>query len=93
MKIVVIGGSGLIGSRLVGLLRQGAHQVIAASPMSGVNAVTGDGLLEAIDGADVVVDVANSPSFEGPAAWDFFFASGNNLVAVEKTARVKHHAP
>src|SRR6185437_6009405 len=91
MKIVVIGGSGLIGSRLVGLLRQGAHDVVAASPSSGVNTVSGDGLPEAMEGADVVVDVANSPSFDGPAAWDFFLASGNNLVATERTAAVKHH--
>jgi len=91
MKIVVIGGTGLIGSRLVGLLRQGAHDVIAASPATGVNTVTGDGLPEAMEGADVAVDVANSPSFDGPAAWDFFFASGSNLMAVEKAAHVRHH--
>lgn len=91
MKIVVIGGTGLIGSRLVGLLRQGAHEVIAASPASGVNTVSGDGLADVMEGTDVVVDVANSPSFEGPAAWDFFFASGNNLMATEKAARVHHH--
>jgi uncharacterized protein YbjT (DUF2867 family) len=91
MKIVVIGGTGLIGSRVVGLLRQGAHQVIAASPMSGVNTVTGDGLPEALEGADVVVDVANSPSFDATPAWDFFFASGNNLMAVGKSAGVRHH--
>jgi uncharacterized protein YbjT (DUF2867 family) len=91
MKIVVIGGSGLIGSRLVGLLRQGAHEVVAASPMTGVNTVTGDGLVEAMEQADVVVDVANSPSFEGKVAWDFFLASGNNLMATERAARVRHH--
>lgn len=91
MKIVVIGGSGLIGSKVVNRLRQGGHEVIAASPSTGVNTVTGDGLPEAMEATDVVVDVANSPSFEGPAAWDFFFNSGNNLFAAEKAARVKHH--
>ena len=91
MKIVVIGGSGLIGSKLVNRLRQGAHQVIAASPSSGVNTVTGDGLPEVMEDAEVVVDVANSPSFEGAAAWDFFFKSGHNLLAAESAARVKHH--
>jgi uncharacterized protein YbjT (DUF2867 family) len=91
MRIVVIGGSGLIGSRLVGLLRQGGHDVVAASPSSGVNTVTGDGLPEAMEGTDVVVDVANSPSFDSAAAWDFFFASGNNLFATETAAKVKHH--
>lgn len=91
MKVVVIGGTGLIGSKLVGLLREGAHEVIAASPMSGVNTVTGDGLSEAMEGAEIVIDVANSPSFESPVAWDFFFASGNNLMAVEKAAGIKHH--
>jgi uncharacterized protein YbjT (DUF2867 family) len=91
MRIVVIGGSGLIGSKLVGLLRQGGHDVVAASPASGVNTVTGDGLPEAMEGTDVVIDVANSPSFDSAVAWDFFFASGNNLVATETSARVRHH--
>jgi uncharacterized protein YbjT (DUF2867 family) len=91
MRIVVIGGSGLIGSRLVGLLRQGGHDVVAASPSSGVNTVSGDGLPEAMEGTDVVVDVANSPSFDSAVAWDFFFASGNNLFATETAAGVKHH--
>jgi uncharacterized protein YbjT (DUF2867 family) len=91
MNIVVIGGSGLIGSRLVGRLRQGGHEVIAASPASGVNTVTGDGLPEALEGADIVIDVANSPSLDGAAAWDFFFASGNNLMAAERAAGVGHH--
>ena len=91
MKIVVIGGSGLIGSRLVGLLRQGGHDVIAASPSSGVNTVSGDGLPEAMEGTEVVVDVANSPSFDGAVAWDFFFNSGHNLFAAESAAGVKHH--
>lgn len=91
MRIVVIGGSGLIGSRLVGRLRHGGHDVIAASPSTGVNTVTGDGLPEAMEGTDVVVDVANSPSFDAAVAWDFFFDSGNNLFAAENAARVKHH--
>lgn len=72
MKIVVIGGSGLIGAKLVSRLRQGGHEVVAASPRSGVNAVTGAGLAEALAGAQVVVDAANSPSFEAKAALDFF---------------------
>lgn len=91
MRILVIGGSGLIGSRLVGRLRQGGHQVIAASPSTGVNTVTGDGLPEAMEGTDVVVDVANSPSFDAATAWDFFFDSGNNIFAAERAADVKHH--
>lgn len=91
MRIVVIGGSGLIGSKLVGRLRQGGHDVVAASPSSGVNTVTGDGLPEVMEGTDVVVDVANSPSFDSATAWDFFFDSGNNLVAAESAAKVKHH--
>jgi uncharacterized protein YbjT (DUF2867 family) len=91
MKIVVIGGTGLIGSRLVGRLRQGGHMVIPAAPATGINTVTGDGLPEAMENAKVVVDVANSPSFEGEAAWDFFFASGNNIFAAESAAGVQHH--
>ncbi len=91
MKIVVIGGSGLIGSRLVGRLRQGGHFVVAASPSTGVNTVTGDGLPEAMEDTEVVIDVANSPSFDGAVAWDFFFASGNNLFAAENAAGVRHH--
>jgi uncharacterized protein YbjT (DUF2867 family) len=91
MKIVVIGGSGLIGTRLVGRLRQGGHDVIAASPASGVNAVSGDGLPEAMEGTHVVIDVSNSPSYEAKTAWDFFFAAGNNLLAAERAAGVGHH--
>jgi len=91
MRILVIGGSGLIGSRVVTRLRQGAHEVIAASPSTGVNTVTGDGLPEAMEGTDVVIDVANSPSFDSAVAWDFFFNAGNNIVAAEKAAGVKHH--
>ena len=91
MKIVVIGGSGLIGSKLVSLLRERGHQVIAASPNTGVNTLTGEGLKEVLAGAEVVVDVANSPSFEDKAVMDFFTTSGRNLLAAEKAAGVKHH--
>ena len=91
MKIVVIGGSGLIGSKLVTILRGEGHEVIAASPSSGVNTLTGEGLAEALRGADVVVDVANSPSFEDAAALNFFETSGRNLLAAEVAAGVKHH--
>src|SRR5258708_6858512 len=91
MKIVVIGGSGLIGSKLVNLLRMRGHQVVAASPNTGINTLTGEGLAEALAGAQVVVDVANSPSFEDKAVMDFFVTSGRNLIAAEKAAGVKHH--
>lgn len=91
MRIVVVGGTGLIGSRLVRSLRASGHDVIAASPSSGVNAVTGDGVFECMDGADVSIDVANSPSFEGPNAWEFFFKSGQNLIAAERASGVQHH--
>jgi len=91
MKIVVIGGSGLIGTKVVSILRQRGHDVVAASPSTGVNTLTGEGLAEALAGAEVVVDVANSPSFEDKPAMDFFETSGRNLLAGEKTANVKHH--
>lgn len=91
MKIVVIGGSGLIGSKLVNRLRAGGHEVVAASPNSGVDTVTGEGLAEALAGAEVVVDVANSPSFDDEAALDFFETSGRNLLAAEAAAGVRHH--
>ena len=91
MKIVVIGGSGLIGSKLVSRLRARNHEVIAASPASGVNTLTGEGLDEALRGAQVVVDVANSPSFEDRAVLEFFQTSGRNLLAAETAAGVKHH--
>ena len=91
MKIVVIGGSGLIGSRLVAMLRARGHDVIAASPASGVDTLTGEGLDEALRGAQVVVDVANSPSFEDKAVLEFFQTSGRNLLAAESAAGVKHH--
>jgi uncharacterized protein YbjT (DUF2867 family) len=91
MKIVVIGGSGLIGAKVVSNLRQRGHEVVAASPSKGVNTLTGEGLAEALVGAQVVVDVANSPSFEDKPALDFFETSGHNLLAAEKGAAVKHH--
>jgi uncharacterized protein YbjT (DUF2867 family) len=91
MKIVVIGGSGLIGTKLVSRLREKGHDVVAASPKSGVNTVTGEGLAEALAGAQVVVDVANSPSFEDQAAMKFFESAGRNLAAAEAAAGVKHH--
>jgi uncharacterized protein YbjT (DUF2867 family) len=91
MKIVVIGGTGLIGSKLVTILRSRGHEVIAASPASGVNTLTGEGLNEALRGSQVVVDVANSPSFEEKAALDFFETSGRNLLAAEAAAGVAHH--
>ena len=91
MKIVVIGGSGLIGSKLVAKLRQRGHEVLAASPASGVNTITGEGLAEALAGAQVVVDVANSPSFEDKAVLEFFQTAGRNLLAAEAAAGVKHH--
>ena len=91
MKIVVIGGSGLIGSKLVNRLRSDGHEVVAASPNTGVNTFTGEGLAEALAGARVVVDVANSPSFDDKAALEFFETSGRNLLAAEAAAGVKHH--
>ena len=91
MKIVVIGGSGLIGAKVVSNLRQRGHEVVAASPSTGVNTLTGEGLAKALEGAEVVVDVANSPSFEDKPALEFFETSGRNLLAAEKPAGVKHH--
>jgi uncharacterized protein YbjT (DUF2867 family) len=91
IKIVVIGGTGLIGSKVVNILRQRDHEVVAASPSSGVNTLTGEGLAEALKGAQVVVDVANSPSLEDKPALDFFETSGRNLLSAEKSAGVKHH--
>jgi uncharacterized protein YbjT (DUF2867 family) len=91
MKIVVIGGTGLIGSKLVALLRQRGNEVLAASPDRGVNTITGAGLPEALAGAQVVVDVANSPSFEDVAVLNFFQTSGKNLLAAEEAAGVRHH--
>lgn len=91
MKIVIIGGTGLIGSKTVQRLRDKGHEVIAASPNTGVNTITGEGLNEALSGAEVVIDLANSPSFEDKAVLEFFETSGRNLIAAEKTAGVKHH--
>lgn len=91
MKIVVIGGTGLIGSKTVAILRQGGHEVVAASPKSGVNTLTGEGLKGAMDGAQVVIDLANSPSFEDKAVLEFFETSGRNLLAAETAAGVRHH--
>src|SRR6201982_3895139 len=91
MKIGVSGGSGLIGSKVVNILRQRAHEVVAASPSTGVNTLTGEGLAEALAGAQVVGGVAESPSFEDKAALEFFETSGRNLLAAEKTAGVRHH--
>jgi uncharacterized protein YbjT (DUF2867 family) len=91
MKIVVIGGTGLIGKKLVNKLSQNGHEVVAASPASGVNTITGEGLAKALAGAQVVVDVANSPSFEDKAVLEFFETSGRNLRAAEATAGVGHH--
>jgi uncharacterized protein YbjT (DUF2867 family) len=91
MKIVVIGGTGLIGSKTVAILRQGGHEVVAASPKSGINSITGEGIKEAMAGAQVVIDLANSPSFENKAVLDFFETSGRNLLAAEAAAGVGHH--
>ncbi|WP_413671454.1 SDR family oxidoreductase [Massilia cellulosiltytica] len=91
MNIVVIGGTGLIGSKLVTLLRARGHEALAASPNSGVNTLTGEGLDAALEGCDVVVDVANSPSFADDAVLDFFTTSGRNLLAAARRAGVRHH--
>jgi uncharacterized protein YbjT (DUF2867 family) len=91
MKIVVIGGTGLIGSKVVQNLKQKGHEVLAASPNTGVNTLTGEGLKEAIAGAQVVIDLANSPSFEDKAVLQFFETSGRNLLAAEAAAGVRHH--
>ena len=91
MKIVVIGGTGLIGSKLVALLRQRGHEVFAAASSTGVNTLTGEGLPKALAGAQVAVDVTNSPSFEDAAVMKFFLTSGRNLLAAEAAASVRHH--
>ena len=91
MRIVIIGGSGLIGTKLVNNLRQLGHEVVAASRSSGVNTLTGEGLAEALTGAQVVVDVANSPSFEDKPVMEFFETGGRNLLAAEAAAGVGHH--
>src|SRR3954452_12982761 len=91
MKIVVIGGTGLIGSKALAILRQGGHGGVAASPNSGVNTITREGLKEAVAGAQVVIDLANSPSFEDKAVLEFFETSGRNLLAAEAASGVRHH--
>jgi uncharacterized protein YbjT (DUF2867 family) len=91
MKIVVIGGTGLIGSKLVEKLREEGHDPLAASPDTGVNTLTGDGLAEALEGAQVVVDVANAPDWDDAAVLDFFQTSSSNLLVAETAAGVKHH--
>jgi len=91
MKFVIIGGSGLIGSKVCKNLQDLGHEVISASPSTGINVITGEGLADALKGADVVVDVANSPSFEDHAALHFFETAGHNLFAAEKLAGTKHH--
>ena len=91
MKIVVIGGTGLIGSKTVAILRQRGHEVVAASPNTGVNTITGEGLKEALAGARVVIDLANSPSFEDKAVLDFFETSEAHLLPAEVSAGVGHH--
>src|SRR5678816_2583285 len=91
MKIVVIGGTGLIGSKLVNKLREHGHEAVAAAPNTGVNTLTGEGLAEVLKGASAVVDVANSPSWEDAAVLKFFETSGRNLLAAEAAAGVGHH--
>ena len=91
MKIVVIGGTGLIGSKVVSNLSRKGHEVIAAAPNTGVNTITGEGLTEALAGAQIVIDVANSPSFADEAVLNFFQTAGRNLAAAEKIAGVRHH--
>ena len=91
MKIVVIGGTGLIGTKVVANLRQAGHQVIAASPNTGINTITGEGLAEALKDTHTVIDLANSPSFEEKAVMEFFQTSGRNLLGAEINAGVKHH--
>ena len=91
MKIVVLGGTGLIGSKVVNLLRAGGHEVAAASPSQGINSITGEGLSEALTGAQVVLDVTNSPSFEDKAVLEFFETSTGNVLAAEEKTGVGHH--
>src|SRR5215216_3371165 len=91
MKLVIIGGTGLIGSKLVTRLRERAYDAVAASPNTGVNTLTGEGLAEVLEGASVVVDVSNAPSWEDDAVLNFFETSGRNLLAAEAKAGVRHH--
>src|SRR5436190_16451781 len=91
MKIVVIGGTGLIGSKSVERLRRKGHDVLAAAPNTGVNTLTGEGVADAVKGANVVIDLANSPAFDEKSALDFFRTAGHNLLEAEAAAGVKHH--
>lgn len=91
MKILVIGGTGLIGSKVVSILRDQGHNVISAAPATGINTITGEGLAEAVTGTDIVIDLANSPSFADKEVMEFFETSGRNLLAAEINANVKHH--
>src|SRR6185503_6606948 len=91
MKIVAIGGTGLIGSKSVAILRQAGHEVVAASPNTGVNTITGEGLEEVMVGTEVVIDLANAPSWEDKAVLEFFETSGRNLLDAETAAGVRHH--
>jgi uncharacterized protein YbjT (DUF2867 family) len=91
MKIVIIGGTGLIGSKTVAILRQGGHEAVPAAPNTGVNTITGEGLKEGMAGTQVVIDLANSPSWEDKAVLEFFETSGRNLLAAETAAGVRHH--
>ena len=91
MKIVVIGGTGLIGSKTVAILREEGHEVVAGSPKSGVSTITGKGLKEAVAGAQVAIDLINSPSFEDKAVLEFFETAGRNLLPAEAAAGVRHH--
>ena len=91
MKIVVIGGTGLIGAKTAAILRQGGHELLAASPRTGINSITGEGLKEAMAGASIAIGLANSPSFEDKAVMKFFETSGRNLLGAEAAAGVRHH--
>ena len=91
MKIVIIGGTGLIGSRAAAILRRAGHEVVAAAPSTGVNTITGEGLPQAMAGTQVVIDLANPPSFDDKAVLEFFETSGRNLLAAEAEAGVRHH--
>jgi uncharacterized protein YbjT (DUF2867 family) len=91
MRIVIIGGTGLIGSKVVAMLRERGHEAVVAAPQTGVNTLTGDGLAEVVAGADVVIDVSNSPSFDGETAMKFFQTSTRNILAAEAKAGVRHH--
>ncbi|QKE71348.1 SDR family oxidoreductase [Arthrobacter citreus] len=91
MKIVVIGGTGFIGTKIVSKLRETEHEIVVASPSLGVNTISGEGLVEILSGADIVIDVTNSPSYEDNVVLDFFKTSTRNILAAEKVANVKHH--